>query len=187
MYHHAKIYAPIAHYAVWRRELYINTAEKTILIHELMPTRSTMLDEVIFEFAADLAGNSKATPNLYWIRNRINHPYQHQQEHENVKNTLKIIKNKLNIMLKDLDNVQLDVIINNLLNSFPSFRSKSFLEKSIISIKLRMRNIYKKKKTMRRIEGVDDIYILLNDNKIKYEKNDLSNLLNSMGLSSNIK
>ena len=50
-----------------------------------------------------------------------------------------------------------------------------------------MRNIYKKKKTMRRIEGVDDIYILLNDNKIKYEKNDLSNLLNSMGLSSNIK
>lgn len=85
-------------------------------------------------------------------------------------------------MLKDLDNVQLDVIINNLLNSFPSLRSKSFLEKSIISIKLRMRNIFKKIKTRRRIEGVDDIFILLNDNKIKYEKNDLSNLLNSMKL-----
>jgi hypothetical protein len=34
----------------------------------------------------------------------------------------------------------------------------------------------------RRIEGVDDIYTLLNDNKIKYEKNDLNNLLNLMSL-----
>ena len=50
-----------------------------------------------------------------------------------------------------------------------------------------MSNIIKKKMKTRRIEGVDDIYTLLNDNEMKYEKNDLSNLLNSMGLSSNIK
>jgi hypothetical protein len=180
LYHHAKIYSPIAHYAVWRREFYINTAERTLSTYELMPSRSTMLDEVIFELAADLAGNSKAIPDLYWIRNRINPPTQHQQEYENGEYTIEIIKNKLNIMLKDLDNIQLDVVINNLLNSFPSFRSKSFLEKSIILIKLRMPNIIKK--NTRRIEGVDDIYTLLNYNKIKYEKNDLNNLLNSMSL-----
>ena len=182
LYHHAKIYSPIAHFAVWRREFYINTAERTISTYELMPSRSTVLDEVIFELAADLAGNSKAISDLYWIRNRINPPIQHQQERENGEYAFKIIENKLSILLKDLDNVQLDVVINNLLNSFPSSRTKTFLEKSIISIKLMVRNIIKKKMKTRRIDGVDDIYTLLNDNKIKYEKNDLNNLLNSMSL-----
>tara|TARA_B110000977_G_scaffold36325_1_gene48670 strand:+ start:20451 stop:21458 length:1008 start_codon:yes stop_codon:yes gene_type:complete len=177
LYYHAEMYAPIAHYAVWKKESYVKTTETTILVHDKIPTK-TILDEVIFELAADFSGCSKAISELYWVRNRINKPFGIQDEEK--QNIFEITKNKLNIMLKDLDNVQLNVIINNLLNSLPSFRSKSFLEKSIILIKLRMPNIIKK--NTKRIEGVDDIYTLLNYNKIKYEKNDLNNLLNSMSL-----
>ena len=180
LYNHAKLYTPLAHYSVWRKEFYINTSEKTMSVHDLIPS-SGIMDEVIFEFTADLAGNSKTVPDLYWIRNRINLPGpKHERDKGNY--AFKIMENKLRILLKDLDNVQLDVVINNLLNSSPSFQSKTFLEKSIISIKLMIRNIIKKKNKMRRIELVDDIYTLLNDNKIKYEKNDLNNLLNSMRL-----
>lgn len=182
LHHHAKVYVPIAHYALWRRELYINTVEKTILTHELMPSRSTIFDEYIFELAADLAGNSKAISDLYWVRNRINTPVQHQQEYKGEKYDFKIIENKLRILLKDLDNVQLDGVIKNLYNGPVRFVTKTFLEKSIISIKLILRNIIKKKMKKSSIDGSDDINTLLNHNKVKYEKNDLSNLLNSMRL-----
>ena len=99
MYHYVKIYVPIAHYAVWRKELH-NTAENTFA-HKLLPTGSTILDEVIFEFAADLVGNSKATL-IFIKRNRINKPYEHQNKHENIEDSLKIIKKKLDLLLRDL-------------------------------------------------------------------------------------
>ena len=162
-----------------RQYFYITTSEKQVPPQEIKPSPRIMA-EVIIKFMSDLAGNSKTVPELYWIRNRINLPGpKHERDKGNY--AFKIMENKLRIMLKDLDNVQLDVVINNLSNSSPLFRSKTFLEKSIISIKLLIRNIIKKK-TMIRIEGVDDIYTLLNDNKIKYEKNDVNNLLNSMKL-----
>ncbi len=182
IYHHAKVYSPIAHYSVWRRELYIKTKERAMSAYPSIHSRATVLDEVIFELAADLAGLSKTITDLYWIRNRINSPYQNYPKLEKGEYSLKITENNLKNLFKDLDNIDLNEIINSLLNSIITIRPKTFLEKSIISIKLRMLNIFKKKKTMKRIEGVDDIYTLLNDNKIKYEKNDLNNLLNSMRL-----
>ena len=182
LYHHAKVYSPIAHHAVWKKEFYINTTERTISTHEFTPDIITALDEVIFELIADLAGNSKTINDLYWIRNRINSNYPREQQLENGETSLKIIKDKLDFVLKDLDNVQLDIIINNLVNSFPSFKSKTFLKKNIISVKLILLNLIKRKRSIKRIDGVDDIYTLLNNNKIKYEKNDVNNLLNSLSL-----
>ena len=71
LYYHSNRYAPLAHYAVWRKKSYINVTKETLKIHDLMPSTS-MLNDAIFELAADLAGNSKAVPELYLIRNRIN-------------------------------------------------------------------------------------------------------------------
>ena len=82
LYHHAKNYTPLAHYAVWKTENYIKATEKTIFIHKEIST-NTILDEIIFELAADLTGNSKAIPILYWIRNRINPPFNKNLETKN--------------------------------------------------------------------------------------------------------
>lgn len=180
IYHHSNVYLPMAHYAVWKKESYIKTKELTISVYEAIHSRITFCEEVIFELAADLAGNSKTTTDLYWVRNRINVNY-YQQEFKNGEYAFKDIKNKLKFIFQDLDNINFDVIIKNLLNNFPSLRSKTFIERSVISIKMLMSNFIRKK-TMKRKEGVDDIFTLLNDNKIKYEKNDVNNLINSMRL-----
>jgi hypothetical protein len=171
LYYHSNRYAPLAHFAVWRRNSYINVTKETLKIHNLMPS-STMMDEVIFELAADLSGNSKAVPELYWIRNRVNPTSQKNLEKGD--QVFKIIENKLHILLNDLDNVQMDIIINSFWKNFP-FIHPSFVSKSIILIKRKLR-ILKKKKVRRDIDN------FLNDNKIKYEKHDISNVLNSMSL-----
>ena len=62
--------------------------QKSISVHDLMPS-NTIMEEVIFE-QADLVGNSKATNELYWIRNRINNP---KIEHmKRVKRHLKLFR-----------------------------------------------------------------------------------------------
>lgn len=168
LYYHAETYAPLAHYSVWRKESYINVTEKTISIHDLMPSK-TIMEEVIFELAADLAGNSKATSELYWIRNRINppmHGYYEKGEH-----VFKIIENKLLTLLNNIDNIQMAFIMNSFRNNFP-FVKPSFIGKNIILIKRMMRKMIKKKIT-------SNIDTLLDNNNIKYEKNDLSNALKS--------
>ena len=182
MYHRAKIYVPIAHYAVWRKELYINTAEKTILTHKLLPTGSTILDEVIFEFAADLVGNSKAISDLYWVRNRINKPYEHQNKHENIEDSLKIIKKKLDLLLRDLLDIKVDFIINSLYKNFPNIQKKSLIHRCILYLRLIIRSVMNLKVNERRKGGFNDIEDLLAKSNIKYEKEDLRNLINSMKL-----
>ena len=57
-------------------------------------------------------------------------------------------------------------------SNFP-FIKPSNMSKRIIKIKRIIRKFIKKK-------NINDIDALLNDNKIKYEKNDLSNVLKSM-------
>ena len=170
LYHHAETYAPLAHYSVWRKESYINVTEKTISIHDLIPSK-TIMEEVIFELAADLAGNSKATSELYWIRNRINHPMHGY--YEKGEYAFKTIENKLLILLNDIDNIQIDFIMNSFRNNFP-FVNPSFISKNIILIKRMMRKLIKKKTT-------NNVETLLENNNIKYEKNDLSNALKSFG------
>jgi hypothetical protein len=174
LYYHAKRYAPLAHYAVWRKKSYINVTKETLIIHDLIPS-STMLDEVIFELAADLAGNSKAIPELYWIRNRFNPPsHEFTEKGDQVFMT---IEKKLHVLLENLDNAQLTVIMNSLWGSFPFVRSDRFISKSIILIKRMLRTFIKKKVIM-----VGDIDTFLHDNKIKYDKHDLSNVLKSINL-----
>ncbi len=149
--------------------------------YESEPSVTTVLDEVIFELAADLAGPSKTINDLYWIRNRINSPYERQQKVEKGGYALQITKNRLKNLFKDFDNINLNKIIEILFESFIKISSKTFYEKIIISIKRVLGNIKKKRSTMR-AEGVYDIYTLLNDNKIEYKKNDLNNLLTSLDL-----
>lgn len=181
IYHHAEIYSPIAHYSVWKKDLYIKTKKRAMSAYESEPSVTTVLDEVIFELAADLAGPSKTINDLYWIRNRINSPYERQQKVEKGGYALQITKNRLKNLFKDLDNINLNKIIEILFESFIKISSKTFYEKIIISIKRVLGNIKKKRSTMR-AEGVYDIYTLLNDNKIEYKKNDLNNLLTSLDL-----
>lgn len=181
IYHHSKVYLPIAHYAVWRKEFYIKAKERTIKVYDSI-NYSTVLDEVLFELAADLAGNSKTTNDLYWVRNRLNMHNQYQQRYKNNEYDFKVFENKLKIMFQNFNNIKLEVVVDNLLNCLPSFRPKTFFEKSIFLTKLILRKLIKKKIKIKRKEGVSDIYTLLDDNKIKYEKNDLSNLLNSINL-----
>jgi len=171
IYHHAETYAPLAHYSLWRKNAYIDVINRTMRIHGLMPS-DTIMEEVIFELAADVAGNSKATPELYWIRNRVNdsaHGSFEKGEH-----IFKTIECKLQILLNDVDNIQLNRIMDSFRSNFP-FIKPSNMNKRIIKIKRIIRKFIKKK-------NINDIDVLLKDNKIKYEKNDLSNVLESMSL-----
>jgi|694.fasta_scaffold88320_4 hypothetical protein len=186
LYYHAKMYAPIAHYAVWRRKAYLKTTEITILVHDKIPV-PTIFDELIFELAADLNGNSKAIAELYWIRNRVNKSFNHRFEKK--QNIFEITKNKLNILFNNSYNIQAEKIMSSFSNKFSYLVNKNFLHKCIlvikknyVLIKLFLINIILKKKITRNIEGADDVYTLLNNNKIKYKKNDLNKLLNSVSL-----
>ena len=83
---------------------------------------------------------------------------------------------KLHVLLAILDNYQLTVVMNSLRDSFPFVRSKRFISKSIILIKRILRTLKKKKVIM-----TGDIDIFLHDNKIKYDKQDIYNVLKSIG------
>jgi len=170
LYYHAETYALVAHYSVWRKKSYINVTEKTISIHNQMPS-TTMMEEVIFEFAANLAGNSKTIPKLYWIRNRLNSPLHNSKEKG--KHVFKIIENKLDSLFEDIDNIKMNIIINNLKKNFPHI-GPTFIDKTIIFIKQNVRKLVKKKK-------IFDIDTLIANKKITYEKDDLSNALKSIG------
>jgi len=171
LYYHAAVYVPLAHYSVWRRECYINVTKDTMSIHESLPS-STMMEEVIFELAADLAGNSKAIPQLFWIRNRINPPSHNSKEQgEHVFN---IIKKKLHFLLDDIDGIEIDNIVENFWNHF-TFVRPSLFSKTIISAKRFLRMFIKKKK-------ITNVSNLLHDSNINFKEDDLSNLFKSMRL-----
>tara|TARA_X000000950_G_scaffold288824_1_gene407678 strand:- start:190 stop:1188 length:999 start_codon:yes stop_codon:yes gene_type:complete len=173
LYYHAKNYAPLAHYAVWKRENYIKATEKTIFIHKEIST-NTILDEIVFELAADLTGNSKAIPILFWIRNRVNPPFNQGLETKNY--VFQIIKKKLYKLFSDLDNnVEVDILIESYWSNIPFFWPKSFIDKSIIIIKQKIRQLIKKKK-------IKDIDTLLNDSNVTFEKKDLLYALDSINL-----
>lgn len=169
LYYHAENYCPIAHFSVWKKELYIDALEKTIKIHDLIPT-TTMMEEVIFELAADLTGNSKAIPELYWVRNRINRPLGNANKKG--KDVFKIIKNKLNILFDGDESIQVDTIIKSFWKNFPFVRP-TLLSKIIIIVKRSVRIFIKKKK-------ITDIDTLLNNSKVICNKNDFATVLRSM-------
>lgn len=171
LYHHANTYAPLAHYSVWQKESFINVMKKSISVHDSMPS-DTIMEEVIFELAADLVGNSKATNELYWIRNRINDPKN--TSYERGEKAFEIIENKLGILFKDYDNIKINIIINFFRDNFP-FVKPSLIQKITILLKRMVRVIVKKRK----VHDLDD---LLNDNNINYESHDIANLLKSMNL-----
>lgn len=171
LYLHSEKYSPIAHYSVWRSEYYINVTKKTISIHDLVPT-SCYIDEILFELAADIMGNSKSIPYLYWIRNRINPPGP-KPKRETGENSFKIIEKKLLILFGELDKVNLKIIMNSIKNNFNFIRSKNLIQIIVLKLKQNVRKVIKKK-TINKIE------IILNNNNIKFKKNDLLNLLNSM-------
>ena len=145
--------------------------KKSISVHDSMPS-DTIMEEVIFELAADLVGNSKATNELYWIRNRINDPKN--TSYERGEKAFEIIENKLGILFKDYNNIQINIIINFFRDNFP-FVKPSLIQKITIFFKRMVRVIVKKRK-------VHDLDNLLNDNNINYESHDISNLLKSMNL-----
>ena len=173
LYNHSKTYSPIAHYSVWKKQFYINVTQNTISLHGLV-TASGYCDEVIFELIADIAGKSKALPELYWIRNRVNPPGPKHKRDQGVY-SFKIVRDKLNILLKDHNNIHIDVIMKYLYKSFNTVRSKTLLYYIFLSIKWAIYRLTKK-------EIIDDIEVLLNKNKIIYNKADVLKALNSMNL-----
>ena len=170
--HHSGQYAPIAHYSLWRKKYYISVTEKTMQIHKTIPTK-TIMEEVIFELAADIAGNSKAISQLYWIRNRVNsitHNYNEKGDH-----VFKTIENKLQLLLADVDNVDSKNIIKNFRANF-LFVNISLFKRILNSLKRWLKERTKFKKVIR------DANILLIRNNIIYEKEDLDMTLSSMNL-----
>ncbi len=181
LYNHSELYAPIAHYAVWRKEFFIENIERTIAVHDSVNSAG-IFDEVIFEFSADLLGNSKALNELYWVRNRVNTP-RPKPKRDKGEYSFKIVENKLNVLLANLNDIKLDILINGIYKNFPNVQTKNFIEKIILFIKLILRkfiNLVKKEK--KRKNSFDKIENLLNESKIVYDKEDLKYLLNSMNL-----
>ena len=68
------------------------------------------MEELIFELAADIEGNSKAIPELFWIRNRINPPTNTLTERG--EHVFKIIQNKLEILFSDIDDLKIEILMN---------------------------------------------------------------------------
>ena len=66
-------YAPIAHYSLWRKPLLVKALEEHICLNTTFTSR-TNADELLFELASDLQGQSLAVNSLLWIRNRVNDP-----------------------------------------------------------------------------------------------------------------
>ena len=152
-------------------------------VFESIPSTS-ILDEVIFEFSADLSGNSKALNEFYWVRNRINESwYSVNVARGQYSYSIKIIKNQLNLLFGNLKDIKVDILINGLYKNLSFLQPKSFIEKIILFMKLIIRKVFNlKKKEKRRANSFDDIENLLNDSKIKYDKKDIVYLLNSMKL-----
>jgi hypothetical protein len=177
LYYHAENYAPIAHYSVWRKKPYINATIETLKIHDLMPSR-TMLEEIIFELAADLSGNSKTVPVLYWIRNRINPPFgtwTPAGKEDKGDQVFVAFEKKLSLLLNTLDDEQMNIIMNGLKKNLPFVKSYGLISKSVLLTKRLFRTFIKKKKITFR-----DIDIFLHENKIKYDKNEISKVIDSM-------
>ena len=168
LYYHADIYAPVGHYGVWRKEQYIYASKKTLFVHNAIPS-TTMMEEVIFGLAADRTGNSKAVPELFWIRNRINPPSGNSTGKG--KNVFAHMEKKFEILFSDLNNVKIERITKSFWKNFPFIRL-NFYEKTIIFFKRNIRKILKKKKSR-------DIIAFLQDD-ISYDENDLLNALESL-------
>ena len=171
IYYHSKLYAPLAHYSVWRKESYIYATEKTMLVHSAIPTQ-TIMEEIIFELAADLTGNSMAISELFWIRNRVNAPSN--SDYEKGQQVFINIKRKLIKLFDNSNNLDIDLIMEGLWNHF-TFVRPTFITQTIIFIKSNLRKIVKKKK-------IEDIRIILSQGKISYKKDDLANIFSSMRL-----
>ena len=177
LYYHAKIYAPLAHYSVWRKQSYIDVTKKVIRVHELIPP-STMMEEVVFELAADLTGNSVALPELFWIRNRINGPGQGKLTRG--EKAFLTLEKKLNLLFEKLDDIQLNIIMNSLRKHF-NFVMASTLRRKINSLIKRSLFFLKERKRLSdSIKVWHDIDAFLHQNNIIYDKWDISNVLKSM-------
>jgi len=186
LYYHAKIYAPLAHYAVWRKQSFVDVSKKVIAIHDLIPSLATF-QEVVFELAADLTGNSVALPELFWIRNRINAPV-------NVSLGIKLtrgeeafvtLEKKLNVLFESLDDIQLNIIMNSLRKHFQFVISSKLRRKISSLIKRSLFFLKERKRLSDVVEGWHDIDAFLHQNNIIYDKWDISNVLKSMNYKDN--
>ena len=187
LYYHAKIYAPLAHYSIWRKQSYIDATEKFIRIKELISS-STILEEVVFELAADMTGNSVALPELFWIRNRINAPVTMSLDNKITRGeqAFVIFEKYLNVLFESLDDIQLNIIMNSLRVHFFNVVTSSKLRRKINSLIKRSLFFLKEKKRLSDVvERWHDIDALLHQNNIIYEKWDISNVLKSMDYKDN--
>ena len=182
LYYHAKKYAPLAHYSVWRKQSYIDTTKKVIRIHEMIPS-STMFEEVIFELAADLTGNSVAIPELFWIRNRVNAPGQGKLTKD--KKAFKTIGKKLKILFESFEDVQLSIIMNSLRKHFKFVMASTLRRKINSLIKRSLFFLKERKRLSDSIKVWHDIDAFLHQNNIIYDKGDISNVLKSMNYKDN--
>jgi len=183
LYYHAKIYAPLAHYSVWRKQSYIDVTKKVIRVHELIPS-STVMEEVVFELTADLTGNSVALPELFWIRNRINDPGQGKLTRG--EKAFSTLEKKLNLLFEELDDIQLNIIMNSLRVNFNKVVISSRLRNKINSLIKRSLLFLKERKRLSDVvERCHDIDALLHQNNIIYDKWDISNVLKSMNYKDN--
>ena len=182
MNYHAKIYAPIAHYGVWRKQPYIDVSKMVVRIHKLIPS-SNIIEEVVFELAADLTGNSVALPELFWIRNRINGPGQGKLTRG--EKAFLTLEKKLNLLFEKLDDIQLNIIMNSLRKHF-NFVMASTLRRKINSLIKRSLFFLKERKRLSdSIKVWHDIDAFLHQNNIIYDKWDISNVLKSMNYKDN--
>ncbi len=67
-----------------------------------------------------------------------------QEQFKNFKNVLEITRKKIYIICKDLDNIQLDIIITSLWNNLTYLWPKSFVRKIPHFAKKKIRKIIKK-------------------------------------------
>lgn len=177
LYYHAKIYAPLAHYSVWRKQDYIDVTKKVIRIYEAIPF-TTIIEEVVFELAADMSGNSVALPELFWIRNRINDPYN--AEYSRDKKAFMTLEKKLKILFEAFEDVQLSIIMDNLKKHFHFVMQSRWHRKINSLIKRSIFFLKERKRLSDSIKVWNDIDAFLHNENIIYDKWDISNVLKSM-------
>ena len=69
-----------------------------------------------------------------WVRNRINNPNpKHKRDGGNY--SIKIVETKLNELLVNLNNIEIDVILNNLYKNFNNLKKKVLLKKLVCMLR----------------------------------------------------
>jgi len=151
--YHVNNYVPIAHYALWRKHMLSEALQRAIKVHKEVP-QDTILDELVFELIATESAKSKSLAGLFWLRNRCELLHSSSYRIRGFE-ALCILKEKLKIGLKGIDDEKLEYLIGKIELRWPVtcvMRWKLRIKSRFSQIKCRLFSIFVGRRVQARSE-----------------------------------